>query len=68
MGNFLSGAKKNWKSTSFGLLGGFATLVVTTPQLFGGSDAAIVQVSRALLAAGVIGVGAVAKDYDKTGT
>jgi hypothetical protein len=62
MNKFFLTAKANWKTTSMGLISGFAVLIVTAPQMFGGEDATIVQVSRALLAAGVIGVGAVAKD------
>lgn len=62
MNKFFIAAKKNWKTSAMGLISGFAVLVATAPQMFGGEEAAIVQISRALLAAGVIGVGAAAKD------
>jgi hypothetical protein len=62
MGNFLSNAKKNWKTTTFGLVGAFAVAANAYPQTFGGDGSIAVQASRVLLAAGILGIGASAQD------
>lgn len=62
MGSFLRNARKNWKTTSLGAVGAVLVFVSTAPGLFGGEGAPLVQVSRALLATGVLGIGAVATD------
>jgi hypothetical protein len=62
MGSFLSGAKKNWKTSAFGLVGALAVFINASPQTFGGDGAIAVQLSRVLLATGVLGVGLAAQD------
>lgn len=62
MKGFLANAKLNWRTTLMGLVSGFAVLAVTSPQTFGGENTIVVQVSKALLATGVIGIGTAAQD------
>ena len=68
MGSFLSGAKKNWKTSAFGLVGALAVFINASPQTFGGDGAIAVQVSRVLLATGILGVGISAQDGQKPPT
>ncbi len=62
MDNFLLLMKKNWKSTTLGLVSGAAVLITTSPDIFGGRDAAIVQAAHVFLALGIGGIGVVAQD------
>ena len=56
---------RNWKTTLFGTISALASFVAFSPQYF---PPIAIDMSRFILAGGLLALGLTAKDYTTTGT